>query len=181
MDESTIVLTDETGRALPCYLEKKISLNGKDYILLNPVDYPVQVFAWESEDEESGMLAEVEEAEIDQIFDTAQAVLAEMNLVLKRTAYTLTVEGEMPEVDEDDIIQIDGDEEDEEGEEFVEIAHFYHEEKEYSVFAEVDPLPYFAKEVHSGEMKLLSPDELSEIQPYLEEQLAEDDDEEEEF
>jgi hypothetical protein len=156
MDESTIVLTDETGRALPCYLEKKISLNGKDYILLNPVDYPVQVFAWESEDEESGMLAEVEETEIDQIFD------------------------EMPEVDEDDIIQIDGDEEDEEGEEFVEIAHFYHEEKEYSVFAEVDPLPYFAKEADSGEMKLLSPEELSEIQPYLEEQLAEDDDDEEE-
>ncbi|MDX1976991.1 MAG: DUF3727 domain-containing protein [Pseudanabaenaceae cyanobacterium bins.68] len=178
MDESTIVLTDETGKSLPCYLEKRLPLNGKEYILLNPIDYPVQIFAWESEeDEETGTLADVEEDEIATIFETAQAVLAEMNLVLKRTAYTLTVEGELPEVDEEDIIQIDGDDE-EEGEEYVEIAHFYHEEREYSVFAEVDPLPYFAKQSHAGSVELLSPDELEEIQPFLEEQLAEDDDEE---
>jgi len=178
MDESIIVLTDETGKSLPCYLEKRLPLNGKEYILLNPIDYPVQIFAWESEDDESGTLADVDEDEITTIFDTAQAVLAEMNLVLKRTAYTLTVEGELPEVDEEDIIQIDGDDDEEEGEEYVEIAHFYFEEREYSVFAEVDPLPYFAKQSHDGEVELLSPDELEEIQPFLEEQLAEDDDEE---
>lgn len=182
MDEATLILTDETGKALPCYVEKAFAIEGVDYLLLLPVDYAVQIFAWEKdedENEEEGTLVEIEEEEVDLVFPIAQAVLAEKNLTLKRSAFTLTVEGEMPEVTEDDIVTIDSEEEEDIHEEFVEIAHFYHEEQAYSVFAELDPLPYFAKRGLAGKPELLSPDELSGIQPYLEEHLVDSDDEEE--
>lgn len=177
MDESIIILTDESGKTLPCHLEATVTASDVDYLLLQPVDHSVQIFAWEEdEDGEDGLLVDIEEDEIDLIFEVAQAVLAEQNLTLKRTAYTLTVSGELQEVTEEEIFTIDT-EEDDVCEEFQELAHFFHEEQAYSVFTALDPLIFFAKRGEGGKAELLSPEELESIQPYIEDQLIDINDE----
>jgi len=178
--DTTIILTDETGKSLPCSLEATIPVDGVEYFLLQPIDNSVQIFAWEStEEDEEGLLVDVEDSEIDAIFSVAHAVLAEQNLKLKRTAFTLTVEGELPEFNEDDILTIDTDDEDN-FEEFQELAHFFDSDQEYSVFSALDPLMFFAKIGKDGKHELLSQEELEAIQPYIQEHLINIDDEDEE-
>ncbi|MEE3717739.1 DUF3727 domain-containing protein [Tumidithrix elongata RA019] len=183
MDGSTLILTDDAGKSLPCFLETTFDIEGKEYFLLQPVDHSVQIFAWQASEteEEEEELVDIDDDEIDQIFETAHAVLAEQNLKLKRTAFTLTVEGELPELIEDDIYEIGiGTEEEGECEEFQELANFYHEEQAYSVFTSVDPLIFFAKLGADGKPELLSPEEIEYIQPYVAEHLIDAEDAEEE-
>ena len=176
MDDSILILADETGKALPCHVEATVVVDEVDYMLLQPIDHSVQIFAWEEGDEEEEeFLVDVsEEEEIDLIFSIAQAVLAEQNLTLKRTGFTLTVAGELPEVIEDEIFSIDTDEEDG-TEEYQELAQFFYEEQAYSVFTSLDPWMFFAKIGKDGKPQLLTPEELELIQPYIEEQLMDDD------
>ena len=166
MEGSTIVLTDDAGKNLPCTVETTFTVESIEYMLLQPVDFSVQIFAWqETDDEEETELVDVTEEEIDLIFSTAQAVLAEQNLSLRRSAYTLTVEGELPEPTEDDIIEIDTEEDGNCGE-FQELAHFYYEEQAFSVFTALDPLMFIAKVGDSG-----LPVEMAALEPYVEQYL----------
>lgn len=171
----SLTLTDESGRSLICYVEHSLEVDGSEYLLLLPVDAPVEIVAWdESEDEEEADATLIEgEAEIDLIFSDAQAVLAEQNLTLKRTAYTLTVEGELPVVDEEEIltIEIEEDEVELEPEQFQYLASFYHEEQEYGIYTPLDPLLFFARANQKGQPVLLSPEEFKKVQPLLEELL----------
>jgi Protein of unknown function (DUF3727) len=100
-------------------------------------------------------------------------VLAEQNLTLKRTAYTLTVAGELPEMDEEEILTIEVEESDVElePEEFQLLASFYHEEQEYGVYTPLDPLLFLARTNSKGEPELLSPEEFKKVQPLLEDLL----------
>ncbi|GAB4174367.1 MAG: DUF3727 domain-containing protein [Coleofasciculaceae cyanobacterium] len=169
------MLTDEAGRSLSCYIEHSLEVEGCDYLLLLPVDAPVEIVAWdesEDEDEVDATLIDDDE-EIEQIFSDAQAVLAEQNLTLKRTAYTLTVEGELPAVDEDEIltIEIEEDEVELEPEQFQYLASFYHEEQEYGIYTPLDPLLFFARKNKEGQLVLLSPEEFKKVQPLLEDLL----------
>lgn len=173
-DAPTVNLTDETGRSLLCYIEHSLEVDGKEYLLLLPVDSPIEIFAWESEedDEDAETLVDLAEDDIDEIFDTAKAVLAEQELTLKRTAYTLTVAGELPEVDEDEIITLDMSEEDEMGsEQFQRLTYFYYKEQEYDICTPLDPLLFFAQVDSQGQPVLLSPEEFQAVRPQLEEQL----------
>lgn len=176
-------LTDETGRSLKCYIEH--SLEGEDlegelceYLLLLPLDAPIEIVAWdEGEDEEDADAILIdEEAEIEQLFSDAQAVLAEQNLTLKRTAYTLTVEGELPPVDEDEILTIEDEEDDAdlEPEQLQYLASFYHEEQEYGIYRPLYPVFFFARRNKAGQPVLLSPEEFEKVQPLLEELLFDD-------
>jgi hypothetical protein len=172
---ASVMLTDEAGRSLSCYIEHSLEVEGCDYLLLLPVDAPVEIVAWdesEDEDEVDATLIDDDE-EIEQIFSDAQAVLAEQNLTLKRTAYTLTVEGELPAVDEDEIltIEIEEDEVELEPEQFQYLASFYHEEQEYGIYTPLDPLLFFARKNKEGQLVLLSPEEFKKVQPLLEELL----------
>lgn len=177
MNDSILNLNDETGKTLPCQVEITLEVDGEDYLLLKPVDHAVYIFAWgEGEDEEDELLLDIEEDELDRIFSIAQAVLSEQNLKLQRTAYTLTASGELPELDEDEIFTIDAEEEDA-SEEFQELAHFFFEEQEYSVFTSLDPLMFFAKLDSNGNPEMLSPEEIQRIQPYVEEHLIDPDEE----
>lgn len=174
--DSTITLTDETGKKLPCNIEATIAVDDVDYFLLQPIDNSVQIFAWEQgEDEDDEVLVDIEEEELEAVFSTAQAVLSEQNLKLKRTAYTLTVEGELPEFDEDEVFTVDLD--DDSFEEYQELAKFLHEEQPYSVFTALDPLMFFAKLGTNGAYELLSQEELEMIQPYIEEHMIDDEEE----
>jgi len=81
-------------------------------MLLVPVDTPVMILAWdeESEEEESDAFLIEDSEEIERIFADAKAVLAELDLLLKSTAHTLTVSGELPPLEEDNVLslEIDG-------------------------------------------------------------------------
>ena len=176
---SNVTLTDEAGRSLSCSIEHSLNVEGIDYLLLLPVDSPVELVAWD-EDDQADDLADAtlveDETEIDEIFSDAQAVLAEQNLILKRTAFTLTVAGEIPPVDEDEILTIELAEEDVElePEQLQLLANFYHEEQEYGIYTPLDPLLFFAKRNPTGQLELLSPEEFQKVQPLLEELLFED-------
>jgi hypothetical protein len=178
-------LSDESGRQLSCSIEHSIDVEGIEYLLLMPVDTPVEIVAWDdAEDEDSTEATLLEDdAEIDLVFSDAQAVLAEQNLVLKGSAFTLTVAGELPsvdDVDEDDILTIEMEEDDVklEPEELMFLASFYHEEQKYEVYTPLDPLLFPARRNKAGQAELLSPEEIKKVQPILNEWLFNDLDEE---
>lgn len=167
--EATI-LTDEQGRSIECTIESSFSIDGEEYILLLPVDTPVEILTWSDDEDEEVAVPVESEAVIDSIFPTAKVVLEEQNLTLKRTAVTLTVAGELPEeiFDNDDADGNGsgvGDEED--YEEMLMLTTFYHEEKEYGIYTPLDPFFILARRNHKGEPQLLSSEELDKIEPLL--------------
>lgn len=160
----SVTVTDEFGRALACYIEHSFELNNENYVLLLPVDTPVEIFAWaEDEDEEEPIPLE-DPDEIDEIFETAKAVLEEQNLTLKRTAVTLTVSGELPEIEDD---QEEPEDDEEDYEELQLLASFYHEEQEYAIYTPLDPFFILARLDENGKPQLLSDEELEKLEPML--------------
>lgn len=174
-DASAITLTDEKGRSLECYVEHSLSVAGQEYILLLPVDSPIEIFAWQGDGEEEEAILVEDDATIDEIFSTAQAVLSEQNLILKNTAYALTVVGELPPVEESEIFTLEIEDEDQEAdlepEQLQLLASFYHQNQEYAVYTPLDPLLFFARITKTGKPELLSPEEFRKVQPLLEEHL----------
>lgn len=167
MDAPTVTLTDESGLKLTCYVEHSLDVDDQEYVLLLPVDSPVEIFAWqENGDEDEAVLVEEQET-IDQVFPIAKAVLEEQNLTLKRTAVVLTVEGELPELeDEETWAGVESDSE-EDQEELQLLASFWHEEQEYAIYTPLDPYFILARLDDDGEPHLLSQEELKKIEPLL--------------
>lgn len=161
----TVTLTDESGRSLTCSIEHSLELEGQEYVLLLPIDSPVEIFAWQAEGDDEEAVP-VEDEEIDQLFSIAKAVLEEQNLTLKRTAITLTVEGDLPDLSSEDFGE---DEETEEGdyEELQWLASFYNEEQEYAIYTPLDPFFVLARINAAGEPELLSPEEFKKLEPML--------------
>jgi len=176
---ASVILKDEFGRSLVCHIEHSIDIDGKQYLLLLPADAPVEIIAWEDDGEEAEAILIEDDEEIDSVFENAKAVLAEQNLVLKRSAFSLTVtvteEGEWPEADDDEVLTLEIEEDGValEPEEFQLLANFRYQEQEYGVYTPLDPLLFFARLNSKGEPELLSPEEFKEVQPLLEEQLFE--------
>ena len=171
MDAPTVTLTDEAGLTLTCYIEHSLEVDEQDYVLLLPLDSPVEIFAWQedSEDgeEDEAILVE-DDDEIEKIFNTAKAVLSEQNLVLKRSAVVLTVEGDLPDLDEEDEFSgVESDDDEGEEEELQLLASFYHEEQEYAIYTPLDPFFILARMDANGKAHLLSPEELKKIEPML--------------
>lgn len=171
MDSTTLTLTDEVGRSLICHIEMSADLDGTTYALLSPVDYPVDIFAWVSGDQDEQVLEPVEEAELGEVFATAQAVLSELNLKLHRSALSLTVAGDLPDVDEDEILVLELEEAEggREGEqdEYQLLATFYQDEQEYSIYTPIDPVLFVVRLHGSDQPELLAPEEFQAIQPQL--------------
>ncbi len=174
-EESAVVLTDEAGRFLPCQVEQRFDLNNQEYLLLLPIDAPIEIFVWHQDDAEDDVLMDIEDDEIDQIFLTAKAVLAEQNLVLQRSAITLTAAGELPDVEEDHCLTLELDEVDETGapmtEDFQILATCFYEDEEYTLCTPLEPLLIFAHRTSSGSLEIVTPEEFQEIRGGLEEKL----------
>lgn len=167
-DAPTLSLVDEEGRSLLCYVERSLNVKGTNYVLLLPVDSPVEIFAWaaDEDNEDEELLVDIEEEELEEIFSTARAVLAEQDLMLHHTALTLTASGDLPEVNEEDIITLDIESDDEPNyEQFQQLASFFHEEQEYVICSPLDPLLFFARLNDDGQPELVS---LEELQTLLE-------------
>lgn len=170
----SITLTDETGKSLPCSIEHSFIQAGTTYFLLLPLDIPITIIAWESDRDDAVATWVEDNEEIERIFEDAKAVLAEQNLSLERAAYTLTVAGELPETEEDDILtlEIETEEDTLESEQFQFLTHFYHQEQEYEIYTPLDPLLLFARQTSKGNVEILSLEELQNIQPQLQEILV---------
>jgi hypothetical protein len=170
----SITLTDDKGKTLECYVEHSLTVDAQEYVLLLPVDSPIEIFALQDDDddEEEAIVVE-DEAIIDQMFSIAQAVLAEQNLLLKNTAYALTVAGELPPVEESELFTIEIEDEgaDLEPEHLQMLSSFYHQQQEYAIYTPLDPLLFFARISKTGKPELLSPEEFRQVQPLLEELL----------
>jgi Protein of unknown function (DUF3727)/Protein of unknown function (DUF1292) len=177
-NESTEVvdLADESGRKLSCYVERHLELEAKTYLLLLPVDAPIEIFAWNEDDELAELTAIDEDDDIAVIFADASAVLAEQNLTLKKTAYTLTASGDLPPLDPEEILTIELDEDDPDlsPEEFQILSRFYNKEQEYAICTPVDPLLFFGRQDERGSVVLLSTEESAQIGPLLEDLLLEE-------
>ncbi|MEY2976940.1 MAG: hypothetical protein RLZZ435_1079 [Cyanobacteriota bacterium] len=180
-DESdSITLYDKAGRTLDCYVENSIEDDEAQYLLLMPVDIPVVIIAWEGDDddeEQADAILLEDEQEIEAIFADAKAVLAELDLSLKYTAYTLTASGELPPIEDDDILTLEIEDGDQslEPEELQFLASFYHEEQRYGIYTSLAPLLFLAKAVSENEVELVHPDG-DELNYILEELLSDEED-----
>lgn len=174
--EETVNLLDSNGRNLPCYVEHSLESDGTVYLLLMPIDIPIVIISWDDDGEpETEAVMLEDDAEITAIFANAKAVLAEHNLYIKHTGYTLTATGELPPIEEEKLLTLNLDEEDEEleAEELQFLASFYHSDQKYSVYTPLTPLLFFARYDSRGEIELVSPEEEG-FQPILEELLFEE-------
>jgi hypothetical protein len=50
--ESSLILTDELKRTLECYIEHTLDVEGEKYVLLLPIDAPIEIFAWQVDGDE---------------------------------------------------------------------------------------------------------------------------------
>jgi len=181
-----IELIDEEGRSLPCYVEKELDVHDDHYLLVSPVDTSIRILALDGSEEEtddSELILIEDPEEIDDIFENAKAVLSELNLVLKNTAYSLTVEGEIPPFDEDQVISLELEEEDTEEEsldpeELQFLTSFFHGKYKYSIYTPLDPLLYIVKQNPAGKMQLIDHED-PQLKPIIEAFLFADQDEDE--
>ncbi len=173
-DLESVTLTDEAGRSLKCYIEQFLEAEDYTYMLLLPIDSPVVILAGdEQEDEDFSETVMIEDkTEIDKIFADAKAVLAELDLTLKHTAFTLTVSGELPPLKDEHIHALELDEEDSEiePEELQFLASFYHLEQKYAIYTPLAPVLFFARYNLDGQPELIPPDD-PQMQPIIEELL----------
>ena len=176
-EEETLTIVDENGRSLPCYIEQSLEIDNMTYLLLIPVDIPVVIMSinQDNSDELEAAMLDDDEA-IADIFDNAKAVLAEQNLYLHHTAYTLTATGELPPIEEDRVLTLDSGEDNEddiEEEELQSLCSFYHAQQQYGIYTPLTPLLFFARYDAENRLELVSPEQENLI-PILEELLSEE-------
>lgn len=174
-EEETLTIVDEDGRSLPCYIEQSLEVDHLTYLLLVPVDIPVIIMSINQDSDEELEAAMLDdEAAIAEIFDDAKAVLAEQNLTLHHTAYTLTATGELPPIEDEQVLTLDGGEdEDEVDEELQSLCYFFHTEQKYGIYTPLTPLLFFARYDEENRLELVSPDQEN-LLPILEELLSEE-------
>ena len=163
----TVVVKDDQGRELLCFLEQLIPLDGQDYALLTPVDTPVCLFRL-SDDEEPELMDPTNASE--PVLSTAEVVLQEHELNLVRSAVTLTVAGELDEPDPEDL-DLEGEEDDEDDAETYELlVSFLVAEQEYGLYIPLDPFFVVAR-LENGHAHLVEGDEFERVQPRIEAEL----------
>ena len=179
--EEIVEIFDEKGRALKCYIEHSVDTDGITYLLLMPVDIPIVIISWDDDDSDAEEVEAVmleDDQEIEEIFANAKAVLAEQNLSLQHTGYSLTATGELPPIEEEQLLTLNLNDEDSdlEAEELQLLASFYNAQQKYSIYTPLTPLLFFARYNRDQKLELVSPDE-DNFQPILEELLFEEFDE----
>lgn len=160
----TVLVRDEEGRDLLCFLEELIPLDDKDYALLTPVDTPVSLFRLiEGNDPE--LIATIASSE--PILSVADVVLQEHDLTLVRSAVTLTVNGEL---DEPDPEELEDEGTDDDSETYELLVSFMVQEQEYGLYIPLDPFFVVAR-MTDGQAKLVEGEEFDQIQPRIEVEL----------
>lgn len=171
-DVPTVLVKDQTGREILCFLEHLIPLDGKDYALLTPVDTPVcLVRIAEGEDEKDEVIESLEGAE--PILSVADVVLQEHDLTLVRSAVTLTVSGELEEPDPEEMEEeMEAEGEDEESDLYELLIPFRANDREYGLYIPLDPFFVVAR-MEGSEALVVEGEEFERIQPRIEAELDE--------
>ncbi len=174
----TLTLNDEAGRSLVCELVTELEIEGAQYGLVVPQATPVRLMAWEGAEgddeasEDDALLADLDDEEIERVFPTAKAVLAEQELKLVDSAYLLIVEGEIPNAEEAEVYSIADDEDGEEmEEEYQLLEEFFFEDRRYGIFTPLDPVMLFIELPEDGAPRVLDPEETARLMPNFEEAL----------
>lgn len=169
-DVPTVLVRDQQGRQLLCFLEQLIPLDGHDYVLLTPVDTPVcLVRIAPDDDSEDEVVEELDGAE--SILSVAEVVLQEHDLTLVRSAVTLTVSGDLEEPDPEELEEeLEG--EDEETDLYEMLIQFRADGQEYGLYIPLDPFFVVAR-MDGGEAVLVEDEEFERVQPRIEAELAE--------
>lgn len=184
-DMETVVLKDDEGRQLVCYVEEPVQLEGNTYALLTPVDTPVCLVRLAEDESDHEIIEDLAGAE--EILSIADAVLQEHDLTLVRSAHILTVNGDIDgpdleedeEDNEDDLDEPDDLEEDEESDTYEMLLDrpFWVGEEQYALFIPLDPL-FLVARLEKGGAELVSDDELERVGPLIEAAIEEQPDEE---
>jgi hypothetical protein len=165
-DVPTVLVNDQKGRQLLCFLEQLIPLDGHDYVLLTPVDTPVCLFRLDDEADPE-LIDSVDASE--PILSVADVVLQEHDLTLVRSAVTLTVSGEL---DEPEPEELDDDDADEESETYELLVSFLVNDQEYGLYIPLDPFFVVAR-MQGNEAVLVDSEEFERVQPRIEAELEE--------
>lgn len=165
-DVPTVLVRDQRGRQLLCFLEQLIPLDGSDYVLLTPVDTPVCLFRLDDETDPE-LIDSVEAGE--PILSVADVVLQEHDLTLVRSAVTLTVSGEL---DEPEPEEIDDDDADDDSETYELLVSFLVDDQEYGLYIPLDPFFVVAR-MQGNEAVLVEGEEFERVQPRIEAELEE--------
>ncbi|QVL54024.1 MAG: DUF3727 domain-containing protein [Cyanobium sp. M30B3] len=165
-DVPTVLVRDQKGRQLLCFLEQLIPLDGHDYVLLTPVDTPVCLFRLD-DDADPELIDSVDASE--PILSVADVVLQEHDLTLVRSAVTLTVSGEL---DEPEPEELDDEDADDESETYELLVSFLVNDQEYGLYIPLDPFFVVAR-MQGNEAVLVEGDEFERVQPRIEAELEE--------
>ena len=165
-DVPTVLVRDQKGRQLLCFLEQLIPLDGHDYVLLTPVDTPVCLFRLD-DDVDPELIDSVDASE--PILSVADVVLQEHDLTLVRSAVTLTVSGELDEPEPEDL---DDDDDDDDSETYELLVSFLVNDQEYGLYIPLDPLFVVAR-MQGNEALLVEGEEFDRVQPRIEAELEE--------
>lgn len=170
-DVPTVLVKDSQGLQLLCFLEQLIPLDGHDYALLTPVDTPVcLVRIAADEDGEDEVIEELDGAEA--ILLVADVVLQEHDLILVRSAVTLTVSGELDEPDFDELEEELEGEDDDDSDLYEMLIQFRSGDQEYGLYIPLDPFFVVAR-LEDGVGVLVEDEEFERIQPRIEAELDE--------
>ena len=178
-DTEIVTIYDDEGRSLDCYVENEIEYNNSVYVLLMPIDLAIVILKEQTKDDdypEDGETIIVEDSkEIETIFDDAKAVLGELNLYLKHTGFMLSASGELPPLEENNIISLELEEytSEIEPEELQFLASFYSSKQKYNLCTPLSPLLFIGERNSSGKINIFQEDE-EKFSWILEELLFED-------
>jgi hypothetical protein len=165
-DVPTVLVRDQKGRQLLCFLEQLIPLDGHDYVLLTPVDTPVCLFRLD-DDVDPELIDSVDASE--PILSVADVVLQEHDLTLVRSAVTLTVSGELDEPEPEDL---DDEDADDDSETYELLVSFLVNDQEYGLYIPLDPFFVVAR-MQGNEALLVEGEEFERVQPRIEAELEE--------
>ena len=162
----TLLVKDSQGSDLLCFLEQVVPLEGNEYALLTPVDTPVSLFQL-IDDQDPKLIETIEKNE--PILEVADVVLQEHDLRLVRSAFTLTVSGELDEPEPEEIEEEDIDAE---SETYELLVNFRVDNNEYGLYIPLDPF-FIVGKLEDGEVKLVEGEEFDKIQSGIETELEE--------
>ena len=162
----TLLLKDQNGTALLCFLEQLIVLEEQEYGLLTPVDTPVSLFRL-VDDGDPELVETIESSE--PILEVADLVLQEHDLTLIRSAVTLTVTGKF---DEPEPEELEDDDIDDDSESYELLVPFRFEDEEYGLYVPLDPF-FIVGKIKEGNAVVLDETEFDRIQPLIENELEE--------
>ena len=173
-DTEIVTIYDSEGRSLDCYVENEVEYNQKTYVLLMPIDLAIVILKEQNLEhvEETALYAyqEMREGEtiivedtqeVKQIFDDAKAVLGELNLYLKHTGFMLSASGELPPLEEDNIIslELEEDNSDIEADELQFLASFYSQKQKYNLCTPLSPLLFIGQRNSQGKIDIFQDDD----------------------